>query len=29
MGFGCEPRTLPFPDTMPADIDVTLPLPGL
>jgi hypothetical protein len=29
IGFGCDPRTLPFPDTMPADIDVTLPLPGL
>jgi hypothetical protein len=29
MKFGCEPRTLSFPDTTPADTDVTLPLPGL
>lgn len=29
IGFACEPRTLLFPDTMPADIDATLPLPRL
>lgn len=29
IGFGCEPRTLPFPDTMPADTHATPPLPGL
>jgi len=29
MEFGCEPRTLPFPGTMPAAHYLTLPLPGL
>jgi hypothetical protein len=27
--LGCETRTLPFPDTRPADTNATLPLPGL
>ena len=29
MGFGRDPRTLPFAETMPADLRATLPLPGL
>ena len=29
MGFDCKPKTLPFPDAMPADTHATLPVPGL
>lgn len=29
IGFGCDPSTLPFAETVPADLHPTLPLPSL